>query len=40
VSEFLLLGIRPVLPGELSPAGAARDLVALALRVMLGGRRS
>jgi len=30
VSEFLLLGIRPVLPGELSPAGAARDLVALA----------
>jgi hypothetical protein len=30
VSEFLLLGIRPVLPGELSPARAARDLVALA----------
>jgi len=30
VSEFLLLGIRPVVPGELSPARAARDLVALA----------
>jgi hypothetical protein len=30
VSEFLLLGLRPVVPGELSPARAARDLVALA----------
>jgi len=30
VSEFLLLGIRPVAQGELSPAHAARDLVALA----------
>jgi hypothetical protein len=30
VSEFLLLGIRPVVPGELSPARAARDLAALA----------
>jgi hypothetical protein len=29
VSEFLLLGIRPVAPGELSPARAAGDLVAL-----------
>ena len=30
MSEFLLLGIRPVATGELSPARAARDLVALA----------
>lgn len=30
MSDFLLLGIRPVAPGELSPAGVARDLVALA----------
>jgi len=29
VSDFLLLGIRPVVPGELSPARAARDLAAL-----------
>jgi hypothetical protein len=30
VSEFLLLGSRPVPPPELSPAKAARDLTALA----------
>jgi hypothetical protein len=30
VSEFLLLGTRPAIPGELSPARAARDLAALA----------
>jgi hypothetical protein len=30
VSEFLLLGVRPVPSPELSPAKAARDLTALA----------
>jgi hypothetical protein len=30
VSEFLLLAARPAIPGELSPARAARDLAALA----------
>jgi hypothetical protein len=30
VSEFLLLAARPAIPGELSPARAARDLMALA----------
>lgn len=30
MSEFLLLAARPAMPGELSPARAARDLVALA----------
>jgi hypothetical protein len=30
VSEFLLLGNRPPVAGEISPACAARDLVALA----------
>ncbi len=30
MSEFLLLGTRPAMPGELSPARAARDLAALA----------